>query len=127
MEKNISMKKILALFLLIFTIGFPEMNKAEPVMVVSDVYCIRWAEGRKGKASKEVESHLIGLLDGLSAGRQIPFWNFKEGISFQQVYLWMDKYCSENPESNAYFGAYELIDEQTQGLFKKNKPQLKAN
>jgi len=121
------MKKNLSLFLLIFTIGFSEMSQAEPVMVVSDVNCIRWTEGRKGKGSKEVESHLIGLLDGLSAGRQIPFWNFKEGISFQQVYLWMDKYCSENQESNAYFGAYELIDEQTQGLFKKNKPQLKAN
>jgi hypothetical protein len=35
----------------------------------------------------------------------------------------MDKYCLENPESNAYFGAYELIDEQTQGLFKRNKPK----
>jgi hypothetical protein len=117
------MKKTLSLFLLIFSLVFSEMSKAEPVMVVSDVYCIRWTEGRKGKGSKEVESHLIGLLDGLSAGRQIPFWNFKEGISFQQVYLWMDKYCLENPESNAYFGAYELIDEQTQGLFKRNKPK----
>jgi hypothetical protein len=121
------MKKNLSLFFLIFTIGFSEMSKAEPVMIVSDVQCIRWAEGRKGKGSKEVESHLIGLLDGLSAGRQIPFWNFKEGISFQQVYLWMDKYCSENPDSSAYLGANELIDEQTQGLFKKNKPQSIAN
>ena len=121
------MKKNLSLFLLIFTIFFSEMSKAEPVMVVSDVYCIRWTEGRKGKASKEVESHLIGLLDGLSAGRQIPFWNFKEGISFQQVYSWMDKHCSENPESNIYFGAYELINEQTQGLFKKNKPHSIGN
>jgi len=121
------MKKNLSLILLIFTIFFSEMGKAEPVMVVSDVYCIRWTEGRKGKASKEVESHLIGLLDGLSAGRQIAFWNFKEGISFQQVYLWMDKHCSENPESNVYWGAYELINEQTQGLFKKSKPQVIEN
>ena len=121
------MKKNLSLFLLIFTIGFSQMSKAEPVMVVSDVYCVRWTEGRKGKASKEVENHLIGLLDGLSAGRQIPFWNFKDGISFQQVYAWMDKYCTENPESNAYFGAYELIDVQTQGLFKKYKPQSIEN
>jgi len=121
------MKKNLSLFLLIFTIGFSEMSKAEPVLIVSDVYCNIWAAGRKGKQSKEVESHLIGLLDGLSAGRQIPFWNFKEGIAFQQVYLWMDKYCSDNPDSSAYFGAYELIDEQTQGLFKKNKPQSIAN
>jgi len=121
------MKKNLSLFLLIFTIGFSEISKAEPVMVVSDVYCIRWTEGRKGKASKEVESHLIGLLDGLSAGRQIPFWNFKEGISFQQAYLWMDKYCLENQDSSVYFGAYELIDEQTQGLFKKNQPQSTSN
>ena len=121
------MKKHLSLLLLIFSIGFSEISKAEPVMVVSDVYCLRWTEGRKGKASKEVESHLIGLLDGLSAGRQIPFWNFKEGISFQQVYLWMDKHCSENPESNVYFGAYELMNEQTQGLFKKSKHQSIAN
>ena len=121
------MKKNLSLFLLIFSLVFSEMIKAEPVMVVSDVYCNIWAAGRKGKQSKEVESHLIGLLDGLSAGRQIPFWNFKEGISFQQVYLWMDKHCLENPESNIYFGAYELIDEQTQGLFKKNKPQPIVN
>ena len=117
------MKKNLSLFLLIFTIGFSEMSQAEPVMIVSDVNCVRWTEGRKGKGSKEVESHLIGLLDGLSGGRQIPFWNFKEGISFQQVYLWMDKHCSENPESNVYFGAYELMNEQTQGLFKRNEPQ----
>ena len=121
------MKKNLSLFLLIFTIGFSQMSKSEPVMVVSDVYCVRWTEGRKGKASKEVESHLIGLLDGLSAGRQIPFWNFKDGISFQQVYAWMDKYCAENPDSNDFLGAYELIDEQTQGLFKKYKPQAIAN
>ena len=121
------MKKNLSLFLLIFTIFFSEMSKAEPVMVVSDVYCIRWTEGRKGKASKEVESHLIGLLDGLSAGRQIPFWNFKEGISFQQVYGWMDKSYAENPDSIDFLGAYELIDQQTQGLFTKYKPQAIAN
>ena len=121
------MKKNLSLFLLIFTIGFSGISKAEPVLIVSDVYCNIWAAGRKGKQSKEVESHLIGLLDGFSAGRQVPFWNFKDGISFQQVYSWMDKYCLENPDSSVYFGAYELIDEQTQGLFKKNKPKSIAN
>ena len=121
------MKKNQALFFLILTFGFAEISQAEPVMIVSDVYCNIWAAGRKGKGSKEVESHLTGLLDGLSAGRQIPFWNFKEGISFQQAYLWMDKYCLENQDSSVYFGAYELIDEQTQGLFKKNQPQSTAN
>ena len=121
------MKKNLSLFLLIFTIGFSEMSKAEPVLIVSDVYCNIWAGERKGKGSKEVESHLIGLLDGLSAGRQVPFWNFKDGMAFKQVYLWMDKYCLENPESSVYFGAYELINEHTQGLFTKNKPQSMAN
>jgi hypothetical protein len=35
------MKKNLSLFFLIFTIGFYEMSQAEPVMVVSDVNCIR--------------------------------------------------------------------------------------
>jgi len=122
-----NMKNNLSYIFLIFILGFSEMTKAEPVMIVSDVYCNIWAAGRKGKASKEVESHLVGLLDGLSAGRQIPFWNFKEGISFQQVYAWMDKYCLENPDANVFLGANELIDEQTQGLFQKNKPQSKAN
>ncbi len=46
------MKKNLYLFLLIFTIGFSEMSKAEPVLIVSDVYCNIWAAGRKGKGSK---------------------------------------------------------------------------
>jgi len=116
MQKNLS---IIFLFLGIIFFG---RGQAEPVMVASDINCITWVAGKKDKGAKLAESHLIGLLDGLSAGRQIPFWNFKDGISLPQVYEWMDNYCSKNPDSSVYFGAYELINEKTEGLFIKQKP-----
>jgi hypothetical protein len=34
----------------------------------------------------------------------------------------MDNYCLKNPDSSVYFGAYELINEKTEGLFIKQKP-----
>jgi hypothetical protein len=116
------MQKHSSIFFLCWAICFPGWSQAEPVMVASDITCVTWTMGKKDKGAKLAESHLIGLLDGLSAGRQIPFWNFKDGMSLQQVYAWMDNYCANNPDSSLYFGAYELINEHTEGLFGKHKP-----
>jgi len=121
------MKKNLSIIFLFLGIIFSGRGQSEPVMVVSDINCITWTAGKKDKGAKLAESHLIGLLDGLSAGRQIPFWNFKDGISLPQVYAWMDNYCSKNPDSSVYFGAYELLNEQTEGLFVKLKPGSRAD
>jgi len=121
MKKN---SYFIGLFWGIFFCGWVN---AEPVMVASDINCITWTVGKNDKGAKLAQSHLIGLLDGLSTGRQIPFWNFKEGISLQQVYVWMDNYCSKNPDSSVYFGAYELIDEHTEGLFQKQNPSKRAD
>jgi len=121
------MQKNLSLFLLCWGISCSGWSQAEPVMVASDLTCLTWTVGKKDKGAKLAESHLIGLLDGLSAGRQIPFWNYKEGMSLQQVYAWMDSYCTQYPDSSLYFGAYELMNEHTEGLFGKHNPSARAN
>lgn len=78
----------------------------------SGINCGDWAQQRAAGATY-VEWYLVGLIDGLALGTHTEIW--RAGgvkITGEQVFLWMDKYCRENPLSNVITGAFRLHEEQ---------------
>jgi hypothetical protein len=77
------------------------------------VDCGRWIEARTAGRASSLEAYLLGLLDGISFGAWVEFWK-AGGIdtSKEQVFLWMDNYCRENPLSDVVPGAFTLFEER---------------
>jgi|APGre2960657404_1045060.scaffolds.fasta_scaffold45053_2 hypothetical protein len=70
-------------------------------------------------ATKELinMSWLSGYLSGLNVGfsldlRRKPF-NYFEGVTPGQIYLWMDNYCRANPLSGVIAGSVVLFIEKS--------------
>jgi hypothetical protein len=74
--------------------------QAEGIITMGHIDCGLWAEARTSGRSQILEEHLIGFLNGLTLGTMSHFW-IAGDISRQQVHLWMDKYCRDNPLSVA--------------------------
>lgn len=76
--------------------------------------CGVWAKERGDKTDGYQKAWLIGYLSGLSAATGVEFWR-KDGHSLdnESVFLWMDKYCRENPLKLISNGARELFIEHT--------------
>lgn len=47
-----------------------------------------------------------------------PSFGSQADNSPDQAYLWMDKYCRENPLTLIDTGAYKLMDERSGGAFR---------
>jgi len=87
--------------------------------------CGVWVKARKENRASLLEAHLIGLLDGMAAGRAIEIWQ-AQGVkmSVEQAYLWMDNYCQSNPLSHVITGAHRLANERTNGAFERRGKML---
>ena len=75
------------------------------------VDCGVWVEARKADQASNLESHLLGLLNGMSVGRGVEFW-MAGGIKISraQVFLWMDNYCTSHPLETPTIGAVVLME-----------------
>ncbi|MFZ3320740.1 MAG: hypothetical protein WA190_00100 [Usitatibacter sp.] len=80
--------------------------------------CGTWTNGQGTNVADYQHFYLTGLMDGLALGRGREFWR-ADGIevSRDQVALWMDKYCRENPLNYVITGAVQLFDERTKSKF----------
>jgi hypothetical protein len=79
---------------------------------ITGVNCGDWVQQRTARAS-DGEWYLVGLIDGIALGTHTEIW--RAGgirITGEQVFLWMDKYCRENPLSTVITGAFRLHEEQ---------------
>ena len=82
--------------------------------------CGSWISARKNDRSVAYEHYVLGLLNDMVMGSKMDFWRAKGSkLKRDQVYLWMDNYCSKNPLSGPFEGAMELMNEQTDGRFYK--------
>ena len=84
------------------------------IVVEGTVDCGEWITARSNNTAVPLEHYLLGLLNGLALGRQDEFWRAdgRSKPSREAIYLWMDKYCRDNPLSNPVSGAFVLFDER---------------
>ncbi len=116
------MKKYLLFLFFSTALNVAEVSQAQGVKIYAKADCGDWVESRQAKTGMLLENYLLGVLDGFSLGRNHPFWNYKPiEPSPAQVFLWMDNYCSKNPLSNVWLGADELMNEHTEGTYRKKK------
>ncbi|MER9393872.1 MULTISPECIES: hypothetical protein [unclassified Mesorhizobium] len=89
------------------------------ISTLGAIDCGKWVEARSGRKAISFEAYLVGFLDGVAFGSQTEFW-MADGrqINAEQTYLWMDKYCRENPLTEIVNGAYKLMDERSRGAFR---------
>jgi hypothetical protein len=66
--------------------------------------CGVWAKDR----GVHEKAWLVGYLSGVA---MVTNRNFVEGTDSNSMYLWMDKYCRENPLKDMADGAYALYQE----------------
>ena len=77
--------------------------------------CASWAEDRRiaDDVTKRSHAWLQGLLNGFSFAASKEFWHSGEGLTNDQVFFWMDRYCDENPLKGVVDGAITLMNERT--------------
>jgi hypothetical protein len=74
--------------------------------------CGSWVSPGTDYEELKNKSWLVGYLSGINIGFRIEqkreFNYFSTRITNEQIYLWMNKYCRENPLSNVAFGTGDL-------------------
>lgn len=116
---NLTMKNIKILILLL-CIQANAWADNELLIIEGRADCGGWISGRKNNTSIAYEHYVLGFLNGLVIGSNMDFWTAKgRKLNREQVYLWMDNYCSKNPLSGPSEGVMELMNEQTDGRFFK--------
>ena len=78
-----------------------------------------WAENRTQGTAVVFEGYLQGTMNGLALGSGTEFWNATGSmLKPEQVFLWMDKFCRENPLKDVINGAVTLMNEHTDGAYR---------
>lgn len=105
------MKYLLVIAVLL---SFTAPDKAQAVEVRGGTDCGTWLTDRKEAYvnSWQNERALQGFLDGVSWALDLEFWKSGQGITFDQVKYWMDRYCRENPLHHTVQGAIKLFRER---------------
>ena len=89
-------------------------DAAQAITTSGKLDCAMWTNARTAKASDSHERFLQGLLNGMALGSNVEFWKAKgDGLTADDVFLWMDNYCRQNPLSNAFEGSVVLMNEHT--------------
>lgn len=95
-----------------FAIGFSANSYA--VLILETTSCEEWIKPSSVLMHHEDKWWLLGYLGGLAAAKDI---DFLRDAKPQSLFLWMDKYCKNNPKSNTMEGGDSLADE----LISQNK------
>ena len=80
---------------------------AQRIWVPGAVDCAQWIDARQNNRISE-QAWLVGFMGGMAYGREI---NFIEGTKPEQMLLWMDKYCADNPLDSVALGSHKLAAE----------------
>ena len=114
----ISMRKTFVILAL--SLGCAVTYGQETVSVEGGFDCGVWAIARKEDRAKYLEPYLLGLIDGLALGLFVEVWRAGgAGVTREQAYDWMDKYCAHDPHRMLAQGAQEFVSERIQGTLKK--------
>lgn len=106
--------------MLAFALIAASATSAQQIWTQGKLDCAGWVEGRAQGNAVPIEHYTQGLLNGLAMGRGVEIWKGQgQQISPKQAFLWMDKYCRDNPLSHVMTGAYALANEKTAGGFNR--------
>ena len=105
------MKKLLSysLSIILCCLFLNKVAFSQNVWVEGQVDCGLWAKGRNADASI-LEGYVLGLLNGMTLESGFNFWKKPYSISSEQSFLWLDKYCRENPLSSTITGIRKLFN-----------------
>ena len=76
--------------------------------------CALWVEARNVGRSVALEHYMVGFINGISMGSNVDIWGARE-IRQEQFYLWIDKWCRDNPLDTLYRAGWSFADEITGG------------
>lgn len=94
---------------------------AEGIYTSGLLNCGLWVENRSRGTAAVFEGYALGMMNGLALGSGTEFWNANGNmLKPEQVYLYIDKFCRENPLNDVITGAVTLIDEHTGGAYKRS-------
>ena len=89
-------------------------TQAVAVTVTPNPSCAMWAEDRRTFIGlTAMEGWLMGVLNGFAFTADKEFWDSGNGLTGDQVFFWMDRYCDENPLKRVMHGAITLMNERT--------------
>ena len=112
---TIRFQKHLAAAVLIFT----SLVADAQVTIVGTIDCGSWVSSRKSN-NQLMQEWLLGFINGISLGANMELWDANgQTITHQQMYLWMDNYCTKNPLNSVVQGSVELMNERTNIRFSK--------
>lgn len=113
--RTLPFQKYLATAVLIFT----SLVADAQITIVGTMDCGSWVSSRKAN-NQLMQEWLLGLFNGLAFGANMELWDANgQTITHQQMYLWMDNYCTKNPLNSVIQGSVELMNERTNGRFSK--------
>jgi hypothetical protein len=74
------------------------------------VSCGNWVEYRMGENSAEEEWWIRGYITAYNSQTPKTF-DIKGNADLNSIFLWMDKWCQENPLKDLADGMYDLTNE----------------
>jgi len=110
--------KLVALFLcLVCQSVSAQVDGRDHPFVKGGADCASWLQPASSTLGFMNKAWLVGYLSGLNIGffldeRRNTF-NYFEGVTPQQINLWMDNYCRVNPLSDVSAGAAQLYTEKS--------------
>jgi len=108
---------------LLFAVWTPFTSSAEGIIVSGALDCGTWIEGRTANRAMALEHYAQGLINGLALGWGREFWQARgTSVSPKQVWLWIDKYCRDNPLDSIVSASYALFKEHTGGIGPVQEP-----
>ena len=106
------MRKIRTVSLAVMlSFGAAQAQEGE-IWVKGSVNCALWASARAEKNAGQLEHYLLGFINGVAVSYLKEVWIYPNSIEPEQVYYWMDVYCTNNPLQDVVDGTYELFDDR---------------
>lgn len=102
--------------ILLLTVSLATPVRAQEIWLHQDVDCGSWIQARESRNAEAAawEFLVVGMLNGMSMGSAEDFWKATGlDISDDQAFLWVDKYCRENPLNSVILAVIGLFRERT--------------
>lgn len=99
------------LIVLVISLLFIQPAVSQEVAIFGGSDCGQWVA--KSKSNFTLKAWLLGYMSGLNAGMAVstkkdPLFKIN---SAEQIFLWMDKFCTNNPLKTVQEGGNDLYSE----------------
>ena len=106
------MKKLLIMLMFIFSQTVLGKDNSIPVFAFSDSSCGTWFKTKDNPTTKQVYSFWFrGFVSGYNYGNNDYYVNLGTLPNDDTIFLYVDKYCRENPLNQFTPSMFSLVDE----------------